>query len=450
MSKAPDQSLPAQRASLVETALRTYRTLLGESTARKGLLSISGQAVISATSFLTTVLIGRYCSKQELGYYALALSIVLLMRAIQGELIAAPFTVYSQRRKKRDLATYNGSVVVHQLLFCAASALCIAILLVVFSCGYGPQGIIPTLLVLLVGAPLLLLRCFARHFLFAQLRFERALVFDIMAAACQLGVLFGLVFTVGTSSPVTYLVMSGTCLVVCAVWYWVGRSELAFERKAIRDDFKDNWRFARWALPSQLIGCSTPYVMPWVLQFGHGEAATGMYAVCTTLVGLSHMFVCGVGNVLTPKATRSFLDGGVAALKATLWKTSFVLTLPLLAVTAGVILLGDALPLLIFGDKFDGLGTICLLLALSATVNAIGVVAGNGLWALDRPRANLWGDVATLLTTVSAAILLVLPLGLAGAALATLTGIVVGTVARCITLSRCLKSAVWPPPSMSK
>src|SRR5262249_7184664 len=79
------------------------------------LLSISDQALVSGASFATSVIIGRTCSKEDLGVYSLALSLVLFIRGIQGELVCSPYAIFSSRREGRDLAAYTGSTLVHYL-----------------------------------------------------------------------------------------------------------------------------------------------------------------------------------------------------------------------------------------------------------------------------------------------------------------------------------------------
>ena len=45
----------------------------------KGWFSLVNQGVVSATNFLTGVLIGRFCTKEEFGLFVLGFSIVLLV-----------------------------------------------------------------------------------------------------------------------------------------------------------------------------------------------------------------------------------------------------------------------------------------------------------------------------------------------------------------------------------
>ena len=47
--------------------------------------AVLDQAVVSGTSFATSVLLGRFASQQELGVYYLALSVVYFARGVQEQ-----------------------------------------------------------------------------------------------------------------------------------------------------------------------------------------------------------------------------------------------------------------------------------------------------------------------------------------------------------------------------
>ena len=65
---------------------------------RSTVMSVASQAVASGTSFLTSVLIGRTCSKEVLGTYALAFSIVIMIRGVQAN-SSSPHTRSTSRRR---------------------------------------------------------------------------------------------------------------------------------------------------------------------------------------------------------------------------------------------------------------------------------------------------------------------------------------------------------------
>ena len=75
----------------------------------------------------------------------------------------------------------------------------------------------------------------------------------------------------------------------------------------------------------------------------------------------------------------------------------------------------------------------------------MGLTAGIGLWAIDRPEANLVADVCSLVVTLAILVCILQPLGLLGAVLADLGGKVVGAAVRYETLRRLLKTNLYRP-----
>jgi O-antigen/teichoic acid export membrane protein len=208
----------------------------------------------------------------------------------------------------------------------------------------------------------------------------------------------------------------------------------------LRADWLHNWSFSKWTLAGLLIGSTTPFLMPWVVALAHGEAATGMFAACNTLVNCAAMYVTGMTNVLTPRAARAYARGGVVALGRVLKQTAILFAVTLGAFCVLIFLCGDLPTRMVYGSRYAGTGPVLALLAMALFCNSLGITAGNGLWAVGRPAASFGADVCTLAVTLMVLLFAVGPLGVVGAALALLAGAVSGAAVRAATLWRLLAS----------
>jgi O-antigen/teichoic acid export membrane protein len=144
----------------------------------------------------------------------------------------------------------------------------------------------------------------------------------------------------------------------------------------------------------------------------------------------------GFDNVLTPQAAHAFATGGILELRRILLRTAALLVISVGGLCALIVATGDRMAVLAFGSVGHGTGLILTALAISALINSIGVVAGNGLWAINKPRANFQADLSCMAATLITASFLIFPFGALGAALAILSGMVVSTVVRMIMLAR--------------
>lgn len=406
------------------------KQLWAKDSLRQGLLSVFDQGIVSGTNFATSILIGRLCSQADMGLYALGLSIVYFARAIQEQVVSAPYTIYCNRKPEPLKATYAGSSCMHFGGFAGLVVLSLLGFAGVLALWGSASEMLSLVLVLAAALPLFLLREFIRHFTFSHLKMGTAVLLDAAVSLIQLCTL-GLCAWFGQLTvPVVFGVMGASCLLASLGWFWTKTERFEFSRSAALCDWKDNWGFVRWALACQLVGCSAPYVMPWFVASVEGAAATGLLAASTTLVGLANMFVMGVANFLSPRAAKAYAEGGVMALKNIIVATGSVFAGTLGLFSLVMCFLGGDVAAVVYGESYRAAGPVMAVLAFGLLATGLGVTAGNGLWAIDRPAANFRADVCALIATIVLSAVLIGPYGVMGAALATTLGAAVDALIR--------------------
>src|SRR4029079_5389264 len=75
----------------------------------QSMLGVFDQGVVSATSFAMSLVIGRICGAHELGTFALAMSIVMLVTALHDALISIPFTILRPQIAPARQAVHAGN-----------------------------------------------------------------------------------------------------------------------------------------------------------------------------------------------------------------------------------------------------------------------------------------------------------------------------------------------------
>lgn len=395
----------------------------------RGMLSLCDQAVVSGTSFVTSVVIGRLLNQASLGVFFLGWNLVLLARAVQGDLITSPYMIYNRRCAAERRPEYTGSVVCHEMVFVIFSVAVLAgICLPASALGNGTP--IGTRVAILAAIPLLLLREFVRNLSFAHLDLKSLLIADSAIAVLQLGMLGVLAYTGRLGVGTAYLAIAVACAVISSLWWIVRGPTCRFSIHAAWSDWIDNWQFGRWACAGQLSSRAAAYLLPWIVAWLHGPAATGVLAACTTLVNMAGMFVTGISNYLTPRAAEAYARQAAAGLVQVLRRFALLYLGTVGGFALLMALFGGPLAGLVFGPEYLGHGTVVFLLAVNLLLNSLGITAGNGLWALDRPRANFVADLAALVSGIAMLLILVRPYGVAGAAAALVCGTSVGTALR--------------------
>jgi O-antigen/teichoic acid export membrane protein len=273
-----------------------------------------------------------------------------------------------------------------------------------------------------------------RRFSFARLRSSVALAVDVAVCVVQLGSLLALWNLGRLTVPSAFVVMGLASGLAGCGWLLSRPGWPLVARDNLRVHWRENWAFSRWTVLSYLTVDTIPFLMPWLIGFAAGAAATGLYGGCATLVGVTNILVHGAGNYMRPKAAHAFAADGVAALRNVLLLTGGVFVTVFGLLCLGFLATGDLLAVFVFGPEFRGTGWLLTLLAANVVVGSLGYVAGSGLWALGQPRASMMADACMLVATLVSAFLLIGPYGPVGAALAALIGTTIGTALKILTV----------------
>ena len=430
---------PVDGGEIEPTRAPSLWTRLSQGLLGHGLLSVCDQAIVSGTSFLTSVLVGRAGGQSTLGWFALAISLVSLARAIQEQLVSAPYMVFSQRQTGPRIARYTGNCLAMQTGLSLLTLVGLGMLGGLVYTGWSPRGLGTILPGLAIAVPFLLLREHLRQTSFAALKPFSAVGLDLGATALQFAGL-ALIALFGELTPNSVLLVMGlACAVSCSIWLIRRPQPLELQPAELVADWRLNWQLGRWALAGHLVGSTAPYIMPWLVLAFHNERIAGLLAAANTLAGLANLFVQGMANFLTPQTSRAYQRGGPRELTRVVLHVVTAMTLALGSVCLVSWLFSGPLVTAVYGASYAPAAVGMSLLVTATLVNSWGMIAGNALWAMDRPRANFTADLCALVVTLSTAALLIGPWGGSGAAAATLAGVTVGTIVRVSTLICCLK-----------
>jgi O-antigen/teichoic acid export membrane protein len=171
----------------------------------------------------------------------------------------------------------------------------------------------------------------------------------------------------------------------------------------------------------------------------------GLYVVAVTWSTAVAQLPNALGSVLFPR-TAAQSDARQRA--QVLAQGTRLAVLSAVAVGAAVALITPVAMPLLFGAQFGAAVPAALVLVAAAAVSATNSVLEEGLHGLGRPVVALWAELAGLVATATALLLLLVPFGIMGAAVASLLGYgaVTCTLALCIRrLTGCsLSTLFWP------
>jgi O-antigen/teichoic acid export membrane protein len=401
----------------VERRLALFRQLLSPETAlHHGAFSLADQAVVSATNFLTGVILARATSKEELGLYMLGFTLILLMLDLQTSLVATPYMVYSPRLKGKAHALYTGSTLIHQLTFCLIAMLGVACSAVAVTHGIGPRGLGPVLWALVLVITLIMLREHARRVSFARLRLKTAFLFDMFIAIGQISGLVILARFHLLSASRAYWVIGAVCGIGVAGWLWFDRGFYDPRMSESLADFKKNWMLGKWVFASGLVWAVSMNLYPWFLAAFHGTASAGVWGACLGVVSVGNPALLGIQNLVGPKIAHSYVAAGSKALRRLVLRITVAICLPVSVLCLALIVWGGRLVTLLYGRQYAGDNLVVAILALIILVAVPSFSFSRALFAIERADLDFQVSLAALLVMVTTGFWLVRAFGVLGAA----------------------------------
>jgi O-antigen/teichoic acid export membrane protein len=402
--------------------------LMARSSSRKGIIALSDQGVTSLTNFVTGIIIGRSCGKEELGLYALGFSLLLFVMAVQDALILSPYTVYSPRLTRIDLARYFGSTLIHQWMLSALAVLGLSVAGLLLSPGFGPREFAPVLWALIVAIMFALFREYARRVCFAGLQMKAALVLDVGVCMVQIGGLLLLSHVGALSVARAYWVTGFACGLTSFCWLIWARKQFSLGLSRSVSDFAQNWSFGKWLLGGSLLYLGAVQSYPWLLAVFHGPASTGIFAACFSIVSLANPFMMGLTNFVSPKLVHVYAQHGVAGLHRLVVKATIFVAAGVGVFCISILVLGDRVLALAYGGQYAGHGLTLSLLALTTLIVCLSTPFGYGLRAMGRPDVTFKNNFIQFGLTVTVGVWLIKKYGLPGAAWGLLLGSLAGGV----------------------
>lgn len=369
------------------------------------LLVVLDQALVSGTRFLASIIVARACGPRELGTYAISLSALVLAGCFQEAIITTPYAVLSQRLRGRARAGYAGAATyMHVQASLFSAGLFVALALIGFA--LQANAIAAVLLTLAVTLPAFLLADFMRRLAIGHFEVRWAASLDALIAAVQLSGLLIVAQTGHLNGWVALLIVGASCLAAGIVGgLFFARPRIQAVRSTARY-WKQGWEFGRWLMASQVVGAIHGMIPAWLLAVTVGTDAAGAFVAVFNLALLANPVLFAVGNLLTPRAARSLVEGGPERVLQVVFGAQRYLLL-LTAIFAAVLAWdGERLIHWVYGESFVGLESAAGLLGLTAATWAVTATCASGLNAFGQQRLGFLATCAGVIVSTCSILLL--------------------------------------------
>jgi O-antigen/teichoic acid export membrane protein len=377
------------------------------------------QGLVSATNFITNVVVARWLGMERFGVFALAWMAVLFCFNMQIPLVTAPLITVLPKLEADARRTYLGGVIAQELGFvlCCNAALLAGLRLLAFLAHKPALGGLTGSLCLATSA--YLLQDLARRYLFASGQSRRAFLNDAVSCLPQLPLIFlllrwKLIGVPGVLCIIGFTSFAGVGLCI----YWCETVHFSF--RGIRNSVRRHWKLSKWLVPSSILSwvCSNFIVL--LAPVYYGPLAAGALRASQNIVGVTNIWILGLDNVLPAESSRSYHQGGTSLLKRYLWHAIFRWG----GLTAAIVLVIGFAPgfwlHITYGLQYAAYGNILRMYVILCLFVFIGAPLRAGLQAMEHTSPFLLSQFAAAIFALAVGVPLTRRFGLQGVLIGTI------------------------------
>jgi O-antigen/teichoic acid export membrane protein len=360
----------------------------------RGTLSILDQGIVSVTSFVTLVLIGRLGGDEQLGIYALAFTLLWLAASIPNALIWTPFTVRMPRLKAEEQKLLQSSIAYHTTVYCLLM-------------------IVPTLLTLAWMVPFtpwlgfsswvfvagMTLREHLRRVRMVHLDMTGLLVFDAWVCSTQI-ISFAVLYYCGGVSAFSVMLSHGLIagLPVTGIFLNIGAYRVGVA-KAI-SDWQIHWESGRWLAGAALINAASEAFVRFAIASILGMQGLGRFTAAFSLPMVANPLVISLSNFLRVDMARDAVSDSPQQLQQSFWKNQVLCTALGLLLFGTIAALGGLGAQVTFGEKFDGLARPILAICAGLAVSMMCIPGEIALTSAGQTKTLLGAAIARFLVVM--------------------------------------------------
>ncbi len=386
---------------------------------RGGIAAID-QLILSITNLLVQIVLIKLVSKEEFGYYSIALSIITYSMSFQNAVVNTPMTVTLASKNEVEKNEYTASLFLGQYRVLGLLAI-MGILSYVIVKSLGSMNTETALvLALMIAVFGILNREFLRAYFFTEELPLKVLKIDLGYVLLYLAFIAISYFVYKISVPLVIIFMG----LAAAFDSLVLNKNLSFKRYKhnIKGAYKENFEISKWALLGITVTHLQTFSYLYIIGYILGSAAVADVSASRLLLMPLGFLINGWGNVVRPYGAKLREQGRINEFFKKLVLMS--LAFPVLVAIAVLLLFlfKDLLISLFFHKDYAGIYNYLIIWGFLFSISFFSANASYGLQVVKKFKSLALLNGLTMIITIGLSFILTLNYKISGALIASLIG----------------------------
>lgn len=379
------------------------------------------QAILSAASFIVSVILIRTVPKAEYGYYSVALPVSLFLISLQNALVNTPLTVQLVSKPTYEKPSYVASLGYGQLLAVLPSVAvglgAITLLNGLSILDRVQSSIAAAVCMACVGV---LLREFLRSYLFAERLPLSVLKLDSLYVFIFLGLiaLLHAAYRLGVAG--IFLLMGASSLFIAVVF---SRGQGWWHcKKSIRKSFAENWQYGKWALLGVIVTHVQNYSYLYLMGTLIGSISVADVSAARLLLMPLALVQTGWNKIALPHGSMLYEKNRMDQFFKEQLLASIVFVVGIAVYVTFLLTMPNMLMRLLLTEKYSSSPSYSIYWGIVFGVEFFALAASNGLQVARKFKSLSNVNILTMLITVSCAYFLIRSHGITGGLVSLIIG----------------------------
>lgn len=406
--------------------------------------ALSDQAVVSASNFLTSVIVARMVGIEEFGRFMIAWIVILLFKDLQTSLLEPTMMSIGPKQNREDLPKYYGAVFAQQSLFTGASFLVVLIGMAAAG-GFFPDLNLWELMLPLAAAVLAdELQDFMRRYFYTNNRHIAAFCNDFISYISRLIILF-LLWQYHPILSAEILWVLFACSIVPAAIGMFMLDRFQIDRAWLATIAQRHWAVSRWTVGTSILRWLSGNLI--VLMGGAllGAQAIGAVRAAMNILAPRNVLINGLTNIVIVKGSTILHHDGTRDLRRYLAKVGVFMTTFDVCIALVAVIFAEEIMFYVYGPEFVPYTYLIYWLAAINVVHITVFPFGAGLKIFEYTKPYFVSAVLEAVFGILASYFLVLYFDLHGVMIGLAVTIVIMML--CV-IGPCLKRLNAPQPAL--